>query len=422
MTLSLRAQEAAKPGDMATFIEVLGNPWSEQTPSGYVNLGVAENTLAHDDLIKHIPENLVLKSEHFTYGNGTNGSIILRETLAKFLTKHLAPLEPLDKSHITVTNGCSSAIEHLSWAFANPGEAFLLGQPYYGTFTGDITFRVGAKVVPVPFHGMDPFSLGAVDKYEEALIAAMQQGVKTAGLILCSPHNPLGRCYSPEVLTKFMLLCQKYRIQLISDEIYALSTWENTIDKDVEQTPFRSCLSIPVPPGFEPSRLTVLWGMSKDFGANGIRIGAVISQHNEMLHKALIPASPYSSASSLSEHATINILSDEIWVEEYVAKNKQNLKKHHEIAVEWAKSNNIPYKPGVNAAFFLWVDLGAVYKAKDDQDITEAINQKLLAKRVFLASGTSFGSEYPGWFRIVFTNRLELLNEGLKRVLEAVRE
>lgn len=46
--------------------------------------------------------------------------------------------------------------------------------------------------------------------------------------------------------------------------------------------------------------------------------------------------------------------------------------------------------------------------------------RNLLEHRVFLADGARFGSEEPGWFRIVFAQNSEYLKLGLERILAAV--
>ncbi|KAL7921244.1 pyridoxal phosphate-dependent transferase [Trichoderma austrokoningii] len=427
MPLSARANESEKASQGILIWKVLKDLWDPDTnPSGIVSLGVAENRLMHDILSQHIHQNLALVNDAFTYGDGSSGSNRLRKSLSRFLNKHFSPVTPIAPAHITITNGCSAAVEHLAWAFANPGEGYLLGQPYYGTFIEDITARTGAKVVSVPFHGVDLFSKDAVAKYEEAYLKAKAEGTKVAGLVLCNPHNPLGRCYSRDAIIGLLKLCEKYQIHFISDEIYALSVWENTVDTSVSFEPFTSCLSIDLAGIIEPSRVHVIWGMSKDFGANGIRLGAVISQANPSLHAALIPVSLYSSASSISEHAAANILDDHEWVESYIAENKRRLAQQYASVVSWAKSRGITYRPGVNAAFFLWVDLGSHFKSLHPDAVTDDLNKTiataLLKHKVFLASGTAFGSEEPGWFRIVFSHPEPYLREGLGRVITALTE
>ncbi|GJC96123.1 ACC synthase [Colletotrichum higginsianum IMI 349063] len=425
--LSNRGNVAAKPDDGMLLWTIVKDLWDpKDNPRGYVSLGIAENTLMHDKLSAHIHANLAVPNHSFTYGDGMTGSKRLKASLARFLTERLKPTTGLEPRHISVTNGCSSAIEHLAWALGNPGEGFLLGQPHYGAFFPDVEYRTGCKLVQVPFHEVDPFGLGAVRKYEDALLAAQARGTRIAALILCHPHNPLGRCYPRETIVGLMRLCQEHDMHLISDEIYALSVWDNTLDTDPAPVPFESCLSIDTAGVMDPHRLHVLWGMSKDFGANGIRLGAIVSQHNPALHDSLTPVGIYSSPSSITDHATANILDDREWVDGYIEENRRKLQENFELVAGWARDRGIEYAQGANAAFFLWVNLGEAYRARRPErevgDVTAEVMGALLEKKVFLASGKLFGSEQPGWFRIVFSNEKEVVSEGLRRIAAVLNE
>ncbi|THY29609.1 hypothetical protein D6D01_03498 [Aureobasidium pullulans] len=378
----------------------------------------------HENLSEHVHKHLDLAHHAFTYGDGSTGSKRLTKAMANFFNLHFHPTLPITSAHITVTNGCSSALEHLSWAIADPGDGFLLGRPFYGTFIPDLSLRTGATVIPVSFGLTDPLSLDAVEIYELALIAARKDGQRIRGIVLCNPHNPLGRCYSHEVLLGLMCLCEKYDIHFICDEIYALSVWENTVDTQPKAVPFRSCLSLDTWGLVDRSRIHMIWGMSKDFGANGLRLGAVITQDNPMLHAAMVPVALYSSVSSISDHVSANILEDNDWVQAYTRENRRKLGEWYSYVTAWAKKNGIIYAPGGNAAFFLWVDLGSVYQSRRSWTGTESIDVQvmtaLLSKKVFLASGKQFGSEQPGWFRIVFACGFEMLEEGLQRIIQTL--
>ncbi|KAA8904584.1 hypothetical protein TRICI_005454 [Trichomonascus ciferrii] len=426
MSLSARAKEAKLAAEGVPIWDILSNLWDPETnPDGYLSLGLAENTLLHETLSSYITRKFELPTAALTYGDGMTGSNRLKKALSEFLTKRLKPFVPIEPNHVTVTNGCSSAIEHLSWAFADPGEGFLLGQPYYGTFIPDLTLRPASKVVPVPFHDVDPLSKAAIGKYEAALSKAKEDGITVKGLILCNPHNPLGRCYSRDVICGLMEFCENNGLQFISDEIYALSTWTEQVDSSPPLVPFQSALGIDTKGIIDPAKVHVIWGMSKDFGANGIRIGSIISQANPSLHYSFVLPSIYSSISSLSDHVTASLLEDEEWVDGYIKQNCKLLSKQHQRAVSWAKENNVPYSPGVNAAFFLWVDLGTAYKNNHpDQkiaDIDKTVSKALLDSKVFLSAGKDFGCEQPGWFRIVFSHPDSFLQIGLDRVAKALK-
>ncbi|KAK2015642.1 PLP-dependent transferase [Colletotrichum eremochloae] len=329
--LSARGREAAKPDDGMLLWTIVQDLWDPRL--------IQQATLS-----EHIHNHLAVPNHSFTYGDGMTGSKRLKETLSRFLTERLKPTAVIEPQHISVTNGCSSAIEHLAWALGNPGDGFLLGQPHYGSFLPDVEYRTGYRLVQVPFHDVDPFGLDAVQTYEDSLLAAQKKGTRIAAIILCHPHNPLGRCYPRETIIELMRLCQRYNMHLISDEIYALSTWNNTIDTHPKPVPYESCLSIDMTGIMEPHRLHVLWG--------------------------------------------------------------------------------IDYAQGANAAFFLWVNLGKAYRERhpqrEIQDLSAEVMHALLARKVFLASGNQFGSEQPGWFRIVFSNKTELLLEGLERITAVI--
>ena len=368
------------------------------------------------------------KSKALTYGDGPTGSKPLKQALCSFFNAYFHPVKQVKPDHVFVTNGVTSIIEHAAWAFADPGEGILLGRPYYRSFLHDIQMRNGVKVVPVSFGDVDPCGVNCVAAYEEALLASNEAGVKVRALALCHPHNPLGRCYSKDTIVALMRLCEKYSLHLISDEIYALSVWNNSVDDlDEAPPPFRSVLSIDTQGVIDPARVHVLWGTSKDFGANGIRLGVLVSQDNEALIKACGTGSLFSSASSLVENAITEFLLDRDFLSSFVQKNKERLSAAYAFAVGRLQEQGIEHQKGVHAAFFLWVDLGKKYKelhpeaqGVDDGKITEMILQKVMDRKVYIVSGDAAGAEKPGWFRIVFSQPEYLVEEGIKRIAEAL--
>lgn len=431
MALSLRGQEAGKPSDKYLIWSIIKDLWDPaQNPSGYLSLGVAENTLLHETLVKHVRQHFDLSTQALTYGDGTTGSHRLKEVLSRFLTRHLKALPgwEISPEHVTVTNGCSSSVEHLSWALANPDDGILLAQPYFRGFIPSIELRTGAKVVPVAFSGVEPFDVDAVQKYEAVLLQSRDKGRPIAALMLCNPHNPTGRCYTREGLIGIMKFCEKYKIHLISDELYALSIWPNTVDagNEIPLTPFTSCLSIDPTNVIDPSRLHIIWGVSKDLGSNGLRLGAIISQNNPALHAALVPLALYSSSSSVADHIVCNILADDAWIENYLDMNSRLLAESYAYVARWAKSACSPYALGANAAFFVWAKLGQLYierhpKLNLSPDAAETkLNQLFLKHKVFVAAGSQFDAEEPGWFRLTFAYPRGWLEEGLRRIEKAL--
>lgn len=388
----------------------------------------------HNELRDFLNSKKLIDSESagLTYGSGPYGSKPVRAAIANFLNRQFKPIQELQSDHILVTNGVTAAIEHCAWGLANPGEGILLGRPYYRAFLPDIAMRTGVHVVPVAFGDTDPCSTKCIAAYETALTNSNKSGIPIRALMLCNPHNPLGRCYSRETLTALLALCHKHSIHLISDEIYALTTWSNNVDApNPSPHDFTSILSLAHPSLISPSLVHVLWGLSKDFGANGLRLGAIVSPSNTAFLQACRACALYSAPSSLAENATCWILNDAAWVERYVELNRKRISEAYTHVVTELRRFGVRYVPGANAAFFVWLNLGSMLRGDGtvegetartgaDVGITAEVHERLMAKKVFLVDGDAAGAEEHGWFRLVFTQPPELVSEAVARIAAAL--
>ena len=144
-----------------------------------VSLGVAENSLMHAELAEYIKASFQLPQNALTYGNGGAGSRHVRDAFYSFRNRYFHPLIPIEPDHICVTYGVSTAVENLSCLLADPGDGFLLGQPYFGGFISSI-----AQTASVPFGQVDPLSVAAVGIYEGVILQCRVRSQKVAGLVI----------------------------------------------------------------------------------------------------------------------------------------------------------------------------------------------------------------------------------------------
>ncbi|GAB7323857.1 hypothetical protein MBLNU13_g07294t1 [Cladosporium sp. NU13] len=169
------------------------------------------------------------------------------------------------------------------------------------------------------------------------------------------------------------------------------------------------------------SLVHVVWGMSKDFGANCFRVGAIVSPHNPTLRASLLQGAIYSSISSVSDHIACNLLEDRAWVDEHLLENRRRLAEHYRIVTYWAAQHGIEFEGGVNAGFFLWLNFGDVHRARHKLHVAENVEAEItrafLEAKVFVAPGSSFGAEQSGWFRLLISVAKPVLEEGLRRRL-----
>lgn len=414
---------------------ILSDLWDPQdNPGGYVTLGVADNALLQDRLTRRMNQCSDVPKQLLTYNNGPSGSLRCKKAISSFLNRHLDPSTPIDLADIVVTNGVSAATEHCSWALCDPGDGILLGRPYYRSFLKDLGVRPNVKVIPVEFGAKDPLDVSSVAEYERALLSSLGQGVKIKVIMLCNPHNPLGRCYSREYLVQLMKLCQQHRVHLISDEIYALSVWRHApSDAKSDIHPFTSVLSIDPIGTIDPALLHVLWGTSKDFGANGLRCGVIISRNHSLI-ECISNLSIFSYASGLTDHAVSELLEDDTFTEEYISSNRKALLDAYGFVAGTLDAMGVPYATTSNAALFIWCDLLTPYlqrqaarrdTVRDSAELwraSGALAQKLDDARVHVGVPDQFGSEQPGWFRLTFSRPREQLREGLARIEKVLEE
>lgn len=211
------------------------------------------------------------EAKDFSYGTGPWGSPRLRKAMANHMNRHFHPLKPIIPDELLFASGVTSLCELLGFSMCDPGDAVLFSRPCYQAFASDFGSKAKVRCEYASFGDIDQFSIDAVAKYEEALESAKQKGVRIRALMLVHPHNPLGRCYTREALIGFMKLCQKHEIHLLADEIYALSVYE--VPNDPKATKFESILSLDTDQYIEQNYLHVLYGMSKDTAAGGLRLG-----------------------------------------------------------------------------------------------------------------------------------------------------
>jgi 1-aminocyclopropane-1-carboxylate synthase len=429
-TLSSRGLAlASQPSFRAFATPVLNNLYdSESNPNGNVNLGAAENYLMLPRVAEFTNKCFHATPNLFSYDQGAWGSIRLRAAFANHLNRYFHPVEALSPDDLIVANGCMSLCEMLGFSISSPGDGILLSRPCYAAFESDFGTRAGVKCVYAAFNGDDQFSPeGAVKGYEYALVEAEAKGTKIRALLLCHPHNPLGQSYPPETLIALMEFCEKHAIHLISDEIYALSTYSidtlESASSGSEVVPFNSILTIPnAATHIDPARLHVLYGMSKDLAGGGLRIGTLHTRNSE-LWRCLSAMNQFHWIPGPADAIATAMLEDEAWLDGFLAESQQKLGETSTLARQLLREKGIPFWEATRAGFFLWIDLRAWLGGAGKEDLWEAereINDRFTKCGVFLSTGESMKAEEAGWFRVVFSYDEATLREGLSRMFRAL--
>lgn len=428
-TLSSRGLAlASQPSFRAFATPVLQNLYDhEKNPNGIINLGAAENYLMLPAVADFTNKQFQATPNMFSYDQGAWGSSRLRNALAKHITRHFHPVEEMNPDNLLVANGCMSLCEMLGFSIFSPGDGILLSRPSYQAFESDFGTRAGVKCVYAAFNGEDQFSPeGAVRGYENALLEAQAAGTTIRALLICHPHNPLGQCYPREALIAIMKFCEKHAIHLISDEIYALSTYDlGTSEPSTSQSivPFRSILTIPdATAHIHSDRLHVLYGMSKDLAGGGLRIGTLYTRNSE-LWRCLSAMNQFHWIPGPADAIATAMLEDDAWLDAFIVESQKKLGETSTFTRQLLREKGIPFWEGSRAGFFLWVDLRAWLEKSGKEDPWEAereINDRFVKAGVFLTAGEGMKAEEAGWFRVVFSLDEGSMREGLSRMFKAL--
>ncbi|TFK23348.1 PLP-dependent transferase [Coprinopsis marcescibilis] len=371
-----------------------------------------------------------LRQVDFTYGDSLYGSIRLRDALANFFNNYFKPFSPVSPDNLLMGNGLLSLISQLGRALIDPGHGVLLAAPYYHGF--DISFSVhsGVRVVgaPVPFEDM--FTSKELDHLEKVLADSEAKGVPIRAVLLCNPQNPYGRCYPPELITAYCQFCERHNLHLISDEIYALSTFAS--DDLPNAVPFTSVLSLDLESlNVNPQRIHMVYGMSKDFDANGFRAG-VLYTRNEMLLHSLLATSLFMLVGSPSAGLWYSLLSDQTLLNHFIQRNQTHLRESYEHMSAWLRFHNIPYLPS-SAGHFIMVNFRPIL-ADTDRYISQlrlssemdfwdreaALTAAFLANGVLVSHGQGFHMYEGGWMRFTFSLKREMVDVALDRIERAL--
>jgi len=413
--ISKRAQKiVSRPNILLKGIsKVLLNPYSEKNTKGIINLGTAENKLNNKEILAKINEaHGKCTDKDLSYGN-FSGSEKTRTNIARLLNRYLKPKEEIKASQIFVGNGCGPMVDMMGTVLCDEGEAFIVPEPYYGGFNADFATRSGIDVIPVGH--VDGDVLGVTEEMLEEVYAKNKDKIK--GIIIANPNNPFGRTYTTEQLFVFINFCHKHKLHFISDEIYALSQFKNTLDG--KKADFTSVTSLDLP---DPSKVHVLYGLSKDFCMNGFRIGVIMSRSLPII-AALKSYSMFCCIPGSYDTMIENLLDSDEWIDKFVALNQKRLAENYEKITKSLKEHNIKYVDA-NSAYFIWIDLREQIKkvigqADSPADAEMKFWNRLLANGVYIAPSAAFYATEPGYYRICFATKWEVLSEALERIYKS---
>ena len=135
----------------------------------------------------------------------------------------------MKEDELLFSTGVVPTISSLVRKLTTPGENVLIQTPVYNIFFNSIVNN-GRNVLEGPLIYKDgKYEINYTDLEEKLSLG------QTTMMILCNPHNPIGKIWSKDELAKIGNLCHKYNVIVLSDEIHCDIT-----DPDKNYIPFQS--------------------------------------------------------------------------------------------------------------------------------------------------------------------------------------
>lgn len=304
-----------------------------------------------------------------------------------------------EKEWITFSPGVVPAVNMLVRALTQAGDNVIVQSPVYYPFYKAITNN-GCQVVQSPLL----YEKGRYYMNFDDLENKMKDD-RTKLLILCSPHNPVGRVWTREELTKLGNLCLKYDVFVISDEIHS-----DLIYSGNKHIPFAS-LS-------EKFALNsaVCTAPSKTFNIAGLQISNIIIPDEKIrkLYKNVIESNGINDPNVFGiEACEAAYRGGEEWLDELLCYIEEN----RDYVINYI-GNHIPeikvVKP--EGTYLIWLDCTKL-KMKS-QKLHEFFMKKA---KVWFDEGYIFGTGGENFERMNIACPRATIEQALKRIEQAIK-
>lgn len=218
---------------------------------GGLPMWVADMDFRPPTCVQAVVERMAAHGIYGYYGDDTDYKAAIRWWMTNRHGWDVAP-EAIFTTHGLV-NGTGLVVQ----AFTAPGDGVLLMTPVYHAFARTIR-AAGRRVVECPLRIEDGL-------YRMDLSAWEAQARDARMMILCSPHNPGGRVWTPEELRALADFCVRHDLILVSDEIH-----HDLVFPGARHTP------MPLAAPDIADRLVMMTAATKTFNIAGAHVGNVI--------------------------------------------------------------------------------------------------------------------------------------------------
>lgn len=305
----------------------------------------------------------------------------------------------IDREWIIYTSGVVPAVSAVIKALTVPGDKVIVQTPVYNCFFSSIRNN-GCEIVSNPLRR-------TADTYEMDFDALERCAAdpRAKVMLLCNPHNPAGRVWTPDELTRLGNICLRNGVTVVADEIHCELVYQG-----FKYTPFASLSD-----AFLHRSVTCV-SPSKAFNIAGLQIANIVAFDNDLrsrIDKAIninevCDVNPFGVAATIAAYNE-----GEEWLNQLV----DYLHDNYEAMAEFCR-RELPEFPitRLEGTYLVWMDCSSFGMPSD------ALEHALLDDaRLWLNAGTMYGAEGEGYMRWNIACPRSVMLDGLNRFLNFVR-
>lgn len=304
----------------------------------------------------------------------------------------------IERKWVVTTPGVVFAIASAIKAFTKEGEAVIIQTPVYYPFKNMIEANK-RKLVTSPLFEKDGKWYIDFEDFEKKI---EENEVKL--FILCSPHNPVGRVWTKEELTRLSEICLKHKVIVFADEIhndFVFDGYKHTVFSTIsKEAALNSIIST---------------SASKTFNLAGLQFSVNFIQ-NPLLKMKFHDER---DKTGYDEPSLMGLVATQAAYEhgkEWLSALKKHLSSNLDFVRQFVR-DNLPKARLIEpeGTYLLWLDFSAY--GYSDAELDDLIVNKA---KVWLDRGTMFGKEGNCYQRINIATPLPILKEALERISKAL--
>ena len=354
-----------------------------------IGLGAGEPDFDTPDNIKDAAIEAIKRGE--TKYTAVDGTPKLKKAIQGKFTRENNLSYELDQ--ISVGTGGKQVLYNVFMATLNPGDEVIIPAPYWVSYP-DMVLLAGGKPKIVKCSEKNEFKI-TPDELKKAI------GKKTKWLIINSPSNPTGSCYTKNEIEELSkILIKNKNVYILSDDIYELITYDDFKFFTIAQIKALK------------DRTLTMNGVSKSYSMTGWRIGYGAGPKDIIKAVAKIQSQSTTNPSSISQAAAVEALNG---TQDFIKTRSDSFKERRDYVVDTLNSINGLSCLKPSGAFYVFPNckklLGKKTKLKTDKEFVEKLLEKA---EVAVVQGSAFGLD--GYFRISYATSMENLKKALDRI------